>query len=68
MSVEIAAKTKIELTTDCGETFPVGTRVLLLEQVGDEWFTEFVIENVDAQGKKRWAYMMVKHEDLDISQ
>jgi hypothetical protein len=68
VSIEIAARTKIDLTTDSGDMFPAGTDVLLLEQVGDEWFTEFVIEDSSRLTGKRWAYMMVAHGDLDISQ
>lgn len=68
MSIEIAARTKVEVTTDSGNTFPAGTDVLLLEQVGDEWFTEFVIPDSSRPTGRRWDYMMVKHVDLDINQ
>lgn len=68
MSVEIAAKTKVQVVTDSGNTFPAGTDVLLLEQVGDEWFTEFVIADPSSASGRRWDYAMVKHCDLDISQ
>lgn len=66
--VEIRAKTKIVLLDDRGSAFPVGVEVLLLEQLGDEWFVEIVTLDSSMRCGKRYSHFMVKHENLDIEQ
>ena len=68
MSVEIQAKMKVAMSTEKGEIFPAGTEVLLLEQVGDEWFVEITIPDDDKPTGKRYEYLMAPHQDLDIEQ
>ncbi len=66
--VEIPAKTKVVLLDDHGVAFPIGTDVLLLEQLGDEWFAEIVTLDSSRRCGKRYSHFMVKHENLDIEQ
>ena len=66
--VEIPAKTKVVLLDDHGFAFPIGTDVLLLEQLGDEWFAEVVTLDSSRRCGKRYSHFMVKHEDLQIEQ
>ena len=66
--VEIPAKTKVALLDDRGFAFPIGTDVLLLEQLGDEWFVEIVTLDDTTRCGKRYSHFMVKHDNLDIEQ
>ena len=68
VSVEIKARTKVALSTEKGEIFPAGTQCLLLEQVGEEWFTEFVILDASRPTGKRYEHLMAHQRDLDIEQ
>ena len=56
------------MSTEKGEIFPAGTDVILLEQVGDEWFAEIVIPDESRPAGKRYEYLMAAHHDLDIEQ
>lgn len=45
------------------DVFAVGTEVLCLGQVGDEWFAEFVVHE---RAGKRYVHVMLKCEDVSI--
>lgn len=60
--METPARTKKEVSKGA-DRFLIGTEVLLLGKVGDEWFTEFVIK---VGGSTRYVHIMIPLDDVEI--